>query len=124
LFTLGGSSFYAEYDWYDLTTEKAESGRRKLSDKPGYGIPFFFPMFTGSHWVECKSFAPLWGYPNVVRFFESNERRDYGIELAPTNWRDITEIDMAHPRLRWYRYDEKRKPILIPSEALPPPKGH
>jgi hypothetical protein len=118
-FTLGGPTFYAEYDWFDLTEPAVRSGQGKLSDKPGYGIPLLFPMFTGSHWVKCRSFAPLWSYPTQVRFVERNDARDYGIELAPTNWREISEINLADPRLQWYRYDENRKPVLISSEYLP-----
>jgi hypothetical protein len=123
LFTRGGPSLYAEYDWYDLTAPKVQSGHRQLSNKPGYGIPLTFPVFTGSPWVKCRSFEPTWSYPNAVRFIESNELRDYGIELAPTSWRDVAEIDLAHPRLRWYRYDEKREPILVPLGDLPQAKG-
>jgi len=121
--TRGGPSLYAEYDWYDLTGPQVVSGHRKLSNVAGSGIPFLFPIFTGEHFIKCSSFEPLWRYPTVVTLFESNDPHDYGIELAPTAWRDVAEIEMNHPRLSWYRYDEKRKPILIPLGELPPAKG-
>jgi hypothetical protein len=76
----------------------------------------------GSPIVKCGSIEPLWSYPGTVTFFEGDERRDYGIELAPTNWREPREIDLAHPDLRWYRFDDKRQPILIPWEQLPQPR--
>ena len=119
--TDGGPSFYAEYDWYQLRSQGVESGHREVSEKPGRGFSVTMAFTRGSPIIKCGSFAPLWLYPQSVRFFEGDERRDYEIELAPTNWREPADIDLAHPDLRWYRYDEKRQPILIPWEQLPQP---
>ena len=124
LFYVPGPSLYAEYDWYDLAASSAGSGHRKVSRTPGWGIPFFFPLGTGTYYVKCGSMEPWWGYPTAVLFHETNEvTRDFGIELAPTGWRDVSEIDLAHPALRWYRVNEKRKPYLLPLDALPQAKG-
>lgn len=43
---------------------------------------------------------------------------DYGIELAPTKWTDISQVDVFDPRLIWYRYDENRKDLNIPVDKL------
>ncbi len=116
---VGGPSYFAEYDWYHLTAQRIESGHRKVDRKPGWGFSFLMAFTRGSPFIKCGSFEPLWSYPNIVRFLEGNDRHDYGIELAPTNWRDVADVDVANPSLRWYRYDEKRRPILVPWEDLP-----
>jgi hypothetical protein len=122
VFTLGGPSYYAEYDWYELKQSARKSGHREASEKPGYGIPLLMdhPFSRGDHFIKCGSIEPLWSYPISVGFLETNDAsRDSGIELAPTGWRDISEIDLKHPALRWYRVNGKRKPFLIPLDALP-----
>ena len=119
-FTLGGPSYYADYDWNDLTAKR--SGHRKASKKPGYGIPLLTPpgFFAGDPFIKCGSMEPSWSYPTAVRFNETNDSgRDFGIELAPTGWNDVGSIDLSHPALRWYRVNDRRKPFLIPFELLP-----
>jgi hypothetical protein len=122
LFTLGGPSYYAEYDWYDLSEHRKRSGHRETSRKPGYGIPLLTPpmFFAGNPFIGCGSMEPLWWYPIAVRFHETGDvGRDHGIELAPTGWKDAGAIDLAHPSLRWYGVNERRKPFFIPLELLP-----
>jgi hypothetical protein len=119
--TDGGPSFHAEYEWY-VAAGRIESGRRQVNSKPSWG---FWPItgFTrGSPIIKCASLEPLWSYPTTVTFFESGEQRDFGIELAPTNWREPSDMNLTDPQLRWYAYDEKRQPVLVPWEQLPQPK--
>jgi hypothetical protein len=58
-------------------------------------------------------------YPaNVSVHTEGTKLGDHGIELAPTRWSAINEVNVSDPRLRWFRYDEKRKETYIPREDL------
>jgi hypothetical protein len=55
----------------------------------------------------------------VIYFFSLSQKDgDYGIELAPTKWTDISQVNVFDPRLKWYRYDEKRKDTFIPIDQL------
>ena len=45
-------------------------------------------------------------------------RGDYGIELSPTKWEGIQEVNVHDPRLKWYRYDENRESVDIPLDNL------
>jgi hypothetical protein len=49
---------------------------------------------------------------------KSSNIRDYGIELAPTPWTDIKELNIKDPRIKWYKYDEKRERVFIPIDKL------
>jgi len=58
-------------------------------------------------------------YSSAVYFFSwGQDQGDYGIELAPTKWTDISEVNVFDLRLKWYRYDENRKTISIPIDEL------
>jgi hypothetical protein len=117
-------SQYAEYDWYyqgdgtgDFMTPNVESGHQKLYQKP---TRFFHPFESiGVNVVRCGPFHLRWDYPTQVGFHNTNRKEDdVGNELAPTKWRDISEVNANHPRLKWYRYDEKREPLYIPIDQL------
>jgi hypothetical protein len=43
---------------------------------------------------------------------------DRGMELAPTKWTDISQVNVFDPRLKWYKYDGKRENVSVPIEHL------
>jgi hypothetical protein len=54
-----------------------------------------------------------------VYFFNRNQDQgDHGIELAPTQWTEISEVNVFDPRLKWYRYDANRQDIRISVDRL------
>jgi len=123
----GGESEYAEYDWYyqgdgsgDFTKSNVESDHRKLYQKPAVGIGgLLFPR--GRNAIRCGSFPSRlgWSYPSHVWFHTTNRREDdVGNELAPTKWKEISEVNVHDSRLKWYRYDEERKRTYIPLDKL------
>jgi hypothetical protein len=73
----------------------------------------------GSPEFRCGPFKLAWSGKNWVYFFHwGQDQGDYGIELAPTKWTDISQVNVFDPRLKWYRYDEKRKDMYIPIDHL------
>jgi hypothetical protein len=87
----------------------------------------FWPLVyqPGNGCVECGEFELLWSYKTGVAFIplgKGSSMRDYGIELAPTPWTDIKEVNVKDPRIKWYRYDESRdengKRMFIPIDKL------
>jgi hypothetical protein len=81
----------------------------------------FYPLKwqPGNPEVKCGPLKLLWAYKGIVCFFErSDSPGDYGVELAPTPWSDISQVNVLDPRVKWYRYDEQRKRINIPIDKL------
>jgi len=61
----------------------------------------------------------LWFGEGNIHFFSSRqEEGDYGVEMAPTKWTDISQVNVFDKRLTWYRYDPKRNNIEIPIDEL------
>jgi hypothetical protein len=73
----------------------------------------------GEQHVRCGSFKLAWMYPIRVSFHPKGTRLgDHGIELAPTRWSAIHEVNVSDSRLRWFRLAERRKETYIPIEDL------
>lgn len=128
IFNSGEESLYAEYDWFyqgdgsgDFSKPNLKSGHSKLAEKPLLGIGRFSMRFTGSTVVVCGPLKLAWIYPIQVGFHLSNSKKDdVGNELAPTRWKEISEVDSDNPHLNWYRFDENRDFVVIPLDELPP----
>ncbi len=79
--------------------------------------PFIYQ--PGDAYVICGSFKLVWIYKAGVSFIPTGKGLgDYGIELAPTPWTDIKEVNVFDPRIKWYRYNENRKRVNIPIDKL------
>lgn len=120
----GEETLYAEYDWYwqkDGTGEfiklNVKSGHNRLRSGPlrGFGS---FAFQTGDIRIRCGPFRLFWNPPASVAFFGVPKQGDYGVELSPTPWDDMKEVNVHEPSLKWYRYDENRKTIRIPIAEL------
>jgi hypothetical protein len=58
-------------------------------------------------------------YPTRVSFhIYGTKLGDQGIELAPTRWSAISELNVRDAKLRWVRYDENRAVTYIPTDDL------
>lgn len=94
---------------------------REVSTRSSWGIGRF-AFFSGQRSVRCGQFRLPWMYPTRVSFHldgaEGAKLRDHGIELAPTRWTAISEVNVRDPRLHWFRYDESRKVTYIPDKDL------
>ena len=90
----------------------------KLSSPKPRGIGRLAFSF-GNKEVRCGSIRLYWPGKSSVCFYSLNkEEGDYGIELAPTIWSDISQVNVNDSRIKWYRYDEKREDITIPIDRL------
>jgi hypothetical protein len=69
--------------------------------------------------IQCGPIKLFWSGKGWVYFFNSSQNQgDYGIELAPSKWTDISQVNVFDSRLRWYRYDESRKDVILPVDRL------
>jgi hypothetical protein len=120
----GGRSHYASYEcWYqnDGTGDFLNKNAKFTLDKASstlYGIGRFSFNF-GNEEIRCGVFKLWWWEKGMVYFFGRGEKfGDYGIELAPTKWTDIREVNVFDSRLKWYKYDKNRPRSDIPVDEL------
>jgi hypothetical protein len=124
LFVAAGSDEYALYESYyqgdksgDFSKKNVQFNKAKLSYLKPRGIGRLAFTF-GNQEIKCGAIK-LSAISNSISFYGSGqEAGDYGIELAPTKWTDISQVNVFEPRLRWYRYDENRKGVNIPVDKL------
>lgn len=125
LFVASGSDEYATYESYfqgdktgDFSKKNVQFKKEKLSFPKPRGIGRLAFSF-GNKEIKCGGIKLFWGGKGSVSFYgEGQKQGDYGIELAPTKWTDISEVNVFDPRLKWYRYDENRKRVNIPVDKL------
>jgi len=122
-----GEDKYGRYESYyqgdktgDFSKKNVQFREGKLIDPKGIwvGGSHYFSL-RGKYNIRCGPIKLAWVYKTFVSFLPANgKRKDYGIELAPTKWTDISQVNVFDPRLKWYRYDEKRKETFIPIDDL------
>ena len=116
---------YARYESYclgsktrDLSEENVQVRKEKLSFPKPRGIGRLAFSF-GNKEIKCGAIRLLWSGNGAVHFYgQGQDQGDYGIELAPTKWNELSEVNVLDTRLRWYRYDPERKRITIPVDNL------
>jgi hypothetical protein len=130
-----GAIPFAEYDWHFLSREdgnftsaEVQSGHAILSLRQNVGIGRF-SFQRGSPNIRCGSIVVGWGYPSSLSLIVVNNDGMHwnGIEIAPTAWSDITQVDTRNPKLKWYRHPgggmlqaEEAQPLVeVPAMSLP-----
>lgn len=117
---------YADYEGYyqgdgsgSFTKTNVKITRETASWLPLKGPfrPFIYQ--PGRARVECGPYRLGWQYKTFVSSIPKGKYlEEHGFELAPTTWKDIKEINVFDPRVKWYRYDEKREKLFIPIDKL------
>lgn len=116
---------YARYESYcqddktgDFSKLNVRVRKAELSFPKPRGIGRLAFSF-GNKEIDCGPVRLFWSGQGAVHFYsEGQKQADYGIELAPTKWTDILQVNVVDPRLKWYRYDENRKRMNIPADRL------
>lgn len=115
------ADWYAEYESYyqpipkgghfggqDLVVNKG-----KLSSPKPWGIGRLSFSF-GKKEISCGPVKLYWSGKGSVYFYSLNQKEgDYGVELAPTNWSNISDVDFSDSRIKWYKYDSERERTTI-----------
>lgn len=117
---------YAIYESYfqndntgNFTNKNVQITKAKLSFPKSYGIGRFAFTFGKNIDVRCGKNKFQWSGNSWVYFYSSDHTPgDYGFELAPTIWTDISQVNVIAPQIRWYKYDSNRKDINIPIDRL------
>jgi len=116
---------YATYESYyqadktgNFLNKNVKFKKSKLSFPKPRGIGRLAFSF-GDKDIQCGPIKLWWGGGGSVHFFSTSQAQgDYGIELAPTKWTDISQVNVFDQRLKWYKYDENRKRVNIPVDQL------
>lgn len=123
IFNSGDESRFSEADIYewprgegDFYYGKARVKHVKLSELPLVGI--LKVAAGGGSSIKCTGSRLDWSFPSWMSFIEVGSA-DRMIEIAPTAWTDLAQIDLANPRLKWFRYEASRERTLIPVAELP-----
>ena len=115
---------YASYEcWYqndgsgDFSGKSVKFEVKEVSSKL-FGIGRF-SFNTGNEEIRCGSFKLWWWGEGVIYFCKKGQGfADYGIEIAPTKWSDIKEVNVSDPRLKWFKFDKNRSRTDIPIDKL------
>lgn len=121
VFSSGEQSQYAEYEWHylkdqskDFSGSEIQSGHGVASYTAPYGIGRFTIGGYGARYIQCGPYRVSWYYPTTLGFKSGSTV----YELAPTKWKELSEIDIRDPRIKWYGYDENRPDINVPVDQL------
>jgi len=125
VFIATGADEYATYESYFMANKIANFDKKNVQVKKGNlsftkprGIGRFAFSFGNRH-IECGTIKLHWYGGGAVSFLEEGKNEgDYGIELAPTPWTDIKEVNINDPRIKWYKYDASRKRVNVPIDKL------
>jgi hypothetical protein len=118
---------FAKYESYyqgdgtgDLLNENVQSKKGELSAPRPRGIGRLAFSF-GNRNVLCGPIKLQWSGKGSIYFYSEGQKQDdYGIQLAPTKWTNISQVNVFDARLKWYGYDAKRPRIVIPVDQLWP----
>jgi hypothetical protein len=111
-------SFYQGDGTGKFSSQNVKTKKGELSSPKPRGIGRLAFSF-GHRDIQCGSVKLEWSGKGWVYFSNTGQKEgDYGIELAPTKWTDISQVNVFDPRLRWYRYDENRKDTMLPISRL------
>jgi len=114
-------SYYQGDGSGDFSKNNVQYNREQLAERRrvGLGRLWSYPAGPENKQIKCGPIKLAWSGWCTVYFNEHVwESGDRGIELAPTKWTDISQVNVFDPRLKWYRYDEKGKDKFIPIDEL------
>lgn len=113
------TSFYQDDGTGDFANKNVQVIQGKASWFPLEGSSRFFLSQPGNPYVQFGRYKLGWQYKTDVLFIPPDKGEgEYGFELAPTPWTDIKDVNVKDPRIRWYRYDERREMTFIPIDKL------
>jgi len=70
--------------------------------------------------IRCGGASLEWTYPNNISLGSYTQSPNYrkAVEIAPSAWTEVSQMDLKDPMLQWYRYDETRHDIVLNMDNL------
>lgn len=77
-------------------------------------------MWWGNQEVSCGPIRLRWLGGSLVYFYDKDRSAegDYGIELAPTPWTELSQVNLSDSNIKWYKYQGDRPRVNIPIDNL------
>jgi hypothetical protein len=117
----GKNEWYVKYESHfqgdgtgNFNSKSVKSIKNELADLQPLSIIGRLAVARGNTHIDCIDIMLDWSGTDKISWVYFNN----GIEMAPSKWADILEVNVSDQRLKWYRYDERRKDILIPIDKL------
>ncbi len=120
---------YGRYEVYyqgdgtgDFSAKNVKVQTGELKRPKPWGIPMTdISLASGNITVRCGPMKLTWISKAGLYFWNAlrEEEGDHGVELAPTPWTGISEVNLRDPRIRWYRYGTRQNKA-IPVDRLWP----
>jgi hypothetical protein len=115
----------------DFSNKNVIIRKGEVSDKTRFFLPIILSGHStipiGNPYVRCGPLKVLWTEQTYL-WFNRDERFDIergtkkakiNYELAPTKWKDISEVNVFDSRIKWYRpYEVKDNSQDIPIDKL------
>ncbi|OGL45191.1 MAG: hypothetical protein A2149_00195 [Candidatus Schekmanbacteria bacterium RBG_16_38_11] len=114
----------AIYEWaYNINPNGFFSQQHSLFGKSKLKN-FFIPIWgggiqLGNMYIKCGEIIMGWSSKSWVSL-SNYEGRDSGIEVSPTGWSSLEDVNVFNKKLKWYKFDSSRKEKIIPIENLTP----
>lgn len=127
------TKYYDSYVKYDYYQSDSSGNFFKKNSKNGYGISSrcMLPIYGRLSFnlcnedMLCGDIHLRWIMNNSISLENSSYDEKYkkssndGVEIAPTKWKTIKEVDVFFEKLKWFKYDTSRKKgFIIPVDSL------
>ena len=100
---------YATYEYYpdDTGVDFTVTGKRvDTVSVLGWGGFHPFSYRKGDARLHAGSITLEYNFPSCISFTPyGRSSGDHGVEIAPTRWTRIQDVNVSDPTLRWFRYD-------------------
>lgn len=107
-------SYYQDDGTGDFTNRNVQINQGKAFWLPPVGPARLLIRQPGDTYVTCGPYKLEWRYKTFVSVVPYKEYpKNYGFEVAPTTWTDIKEVNTKDSRIKWYRFDLKRKKYFV-----------
>ena len=119
--------WFASYEFYcqddgtgDFSKENVKVTRGEFSSPRLRGFGRFAFEFGSKTDIRCGNLRLTWSTETKVPFYDLTKDKGFDeVELAPTIWTDVSQVNVFDPRITWYRYKGvPHKTIRIPLDKL------
>lgn len=122
----GVNSKYIYFEYENGAFRKKREGVifRKISKQSfWYNLrTFIFHDIPSSDKIKFRSFEltadAADDFHSTVCFWDAAAKPDVHVRLAPTPWKEVEEVNLLDPRIRWFGHDKKRERMVVPIEKI------
>jgi len=120
---------YSKYEYFEYEKggfRKVREGEVMLKNPSDVGKGGWFfhhgpsellgPPIKIGNFTLCAAAAGL--EHATVYFWSKPHKVDQRVKMAPTPWKEIKEVDLPNPQIKWFSYDKEREWKVVPIDKL------